>query len=192
MGEIKSALEIALERAEKIGKASKEDLERSRWEEEGRKIAVKFMNQELDLKEAVAAFAPEAIPHLIRAMTEVFARNIFLPREKDHWQSIEKALKGLQELKGTAILQVIENIRYLLQSYEQTRQQYLQQMKVRFQGQLNGLKQALAQQYGMNTAENVDVESLPEFQQEWMKISSEIDSQYDQQLQQLKSYLIEG
>ncbi len=189
MGEIKSALEIALERAEKIGKASKEDLERSKWEEEGRKLAVKFMNEGLDLKEAVSGYPPEAVSHLISAMSEVFARNIFLPREEEHWDSIEKAFKGFQEIKGTAALQLIENIRYLLQNYKQTREQYKQQVKARFQGQLNGFKQAIAQQYGMGMADNVDVEALPEFQQEWMKISAEIDSQYDQQLQQLKAYL---
>ncbi len=192
MGEIKSALEIALERAERIGKASKEELEQSRWKEEARKAAVKFMNGgegEVDLKEALSGFPPQAIPTAIETVSQVLARNIFLPREKEQWATIDRALKGLQQLKGSAVLQIIDNIRYLLQTYQQTREQYKEQLKMRFQGQIDGVKQALAQQYGMGVASRLDAEALPEFQQEWSKISGEIDSQFQQQLDQLKGYL---
>ena len=44
MGEIKSALEIALEKADKLGKLSKEELEAQKWEEEGKKKAVLLMS----------------------------------------------------------------------------------------------------------------------------------------------------
>ena len=50
MDRIPSALERALERVEKLGRASAEDLERSRLKEEGQKLAALYLNGEANLR----------------------------------------------------------------------------------------------------------------------------------------------
>ena len=82
MAEIKSALELALEKAEQYGRASKEDLRQDKFKEEGRQLAVRYLKEEdVDLKKELAAMPPEAQPAARQAMKEVFLRNIILPRE---------------------------------------------------------------------------------------------------------------
>ncbi len=46
MAEIKSALELALEKAEQYGRATKEDLLQDKYKEQGRQWAVKYLKEE--------------------------------------------------------------------------------------------------------------------------------------------------
>ncbi|MCK4604307.1 MAG: hypothetical protein KAU41_06355, partial [Deltaproteobacteria bacterium] len=118
-------------------------------------------------------------------------RNIVLPRDKDQWPGIKKALSGFVELKGSVANQIIPRIEQLMESYEQTRDQYHEQLKMQMQNHLGGIKQAISQQYGTAMASEIDVDSLPEFQKEWSRISSEITDQFEQQLIPLKAHLKE-
>ncbi len=189
MGEIKSALEIAMERADRIGKASKKELEESKWTEEGRRIAAKYLKNQAELKEELGKASPESLPVILKGVTEILLRNIVLPRQKEQWPDINRALDGIIEIKGSIANQVVDSIKQLLEAYEQTKDRYLEQLRLQMQGKLGGVQQAIAQQYGMGAASNIDVESLPEFQQEWSRISSEISEQFDQQLSQFKAYI---
>lgn len=190
MGEIKSALEIALERAEKIGKASKDEIEQEKWINAGKKIAARFINGELKgIKDGFGEIPPQNINKAIEGATEVLIRNIILPRDKYQWDNIKKAIEGIVELKGSTIRQVTDRILELLKMYEHSINQYQEQVKMQFQAKLGGYQQAIAQQYGAEVAANIDVEAIPEFQQEWSKIKSEIDSQFEQQLEQMKNFL---
>ncbi len=191
MGEIKSALEIALEKADKLGKLDKAELEAQKWMDEGRKIAAKYMNdpEQTDLRSQLSNVPPEHLSKILQGIMDVLLRNIILPREDEQWQLIKKAMNGIKDIKGSTAEQALAQMEQLLHAYQQTRNQYLEQVKAQMQGRLGDLKQAVAQQYGMDMAEQLDVETIPEFQQEWAKISSEIQSQFEQQLMPLKEYL---
>ena len=190
MGEIKSALEIAMEKAERLGKASREELEKERWQSKGKKIAAQYINGEIEsLRQELEKLSPGEIQEAISGAVEVLIRNIILPRDKYQWDNIKKAISGLTDLKGTSVRQVTDRIVELLKMYEHTVNQYQEQVKAQFQAKLGGLQQAIAQQYGQEVAANLDLEALPEFQQEWGKIRSEIDSQFEEQLNQMKTYL---
>ncbi len=190
MGEIKSALEIAMEKAERLGKASKEELEKERWQSKGKKIAAQYINGEIEsLRQELEKLPPGEIQEAISGAVEVLIRNIILPRDKFQWDNIKKAISGLTDLKGTSVRQVTDRIVELLKMYEHTVNQYQEQVKAQFQAKLGGLQQAIAQQYGQEVAANLDLEALPEFQQEWGKIRAEIDSQFEEQLNQMKAYL---
>ena len=49
MAEIKSALELALEKAEQYGRASREEMDVARYQEQGRQLAVQYLRGEGDL-----------------------------------------------------------------------------------------------------------------------------------------------
>ena len=192
MAEIRSAIEIAMEKADRLGSATKEELETKKWLDHGHRIVARYMQGEIeDLEAGLSDIPGNEKPLVLKGATEILLRNIVLPRDKDQWPVIKKALSGFVELKGSVVNQIIPRIEQLLKSYEQTRDQYQEQLKMQMQNQLGGIQQAISQQYDTAVAAEIDVNSLPEFQKEWSRISSEITDQFEQQLIPLKEYLKE-
>jgi hypothetical protein len=192
MTEIKSTIEIAMEKADSLGRATKEELDAEKLLDQGRRIAAKYLQGEIeDLQTSLSHVSKKELSSVLKGVTEILLRNIVLPRDKMQWPNIKKALKGFRDLKGSTANQIIPRITQLLESYEQTCNQYHEELKTQMQGQLMGVKQAISQQFGSAIASEIDVDSLPEFQKEWASISSEINDQFDQQLIPLKDYLKE-
>lgn len=190
MAEIKSSLEIALEKAEKIGRATHEEMEMERWLAQGRKLGAKYMNGAItELAESLKDIAPQALPSVLAGITDIFIRNIHLPRDTSQHDTIKRACSGLLQIKGNIIQQYLTYIDQLITQYDQVKNQYLQQLKAQMQMKLGSMKQAMAQQYGMAAASSLNVEMLPEFQKEWSDISSELNKQFGGQLEALKAYL---
>lgn len=190
MAEIKSSLEIALEKAAKMGRATQEEMDMERWLAQGRKLGARYMNAEItELAESLNGIAPQALPSVLAGISDIFLRNIHLPRDKSQQDDIKRACSGLLQIKGSIIQQYVTYIDQLITQYEQVKNQYLQQLKAQMQMKLGSMKQAMAQQYGMAAASSLNVEMLPEFQKEWSEISRELDNQFGGQLEALKAYL---
>lgn len=190
MAEIKSSLEIALEKAAKLGRATQEEMDREKWLTQGRKLAVQYMNGEItELAPYLKDMTPQGLSTVLEGITDVFLRNIRLPRHSDQKDAIKKACNGLLQIKGNVIQQTISYINQLISQYEHVKNQYLQQLKAQMEMKLATMKQAVAQQYGMTAASALNVEMLPEFQKEWSNISNELDKQFEAQLDTLKTYL---
>lgn len=192
MGEIRSSIEIAMEKADRLGRITKEDLETEKWLDCGHRIVATYMQGEIEgLTAGLSDISKKEMPLVLKGATEILLRNIVLPRDKDQWPGIKKALSGFVELKGSLVNQIIPRIEQLLKNYEQTRDQYREQLKMQMEDQLGGIRQTISQQYGTAIASQIDVNSLPEFQKEWSRISIEITDQFEQQLIPLKEYLKE-
>ncbi len=191
MAEIRSALEIALEKADRLGKASKEEINADKWLDEGKRTAARYLDQEgeQDLRELVSQAPPEGLTQVLKGASEVLLRNVVLPRDRDQVQVIKKALSGLVAIKGSTARQVASRIEELVEGYLQTRDHYYQQIKAQMQSRIGGVQQALAQQYGMGLPGELDLESMPEFQQEWANLTSQLREQFEEQLAPLKRYL---
>ncbi len=190
MGEIKSTLEIALEKAQRLGMASKEEIEAEKWIGKGQRMAAKYLEgDENDLRSMIAGVESDKIPAVLRGVSHILLRNTYLPRDHDQMKRIKKALEGLLQIKGSMAAQTVSQIEQIIESYFQTRQHYYQQMKAQIQSRLGGVQQALAQQYGMAMPEGIDPEAIPEFQQEWSKLDNELREQFENQLDTLKRYL---
>jgi hypothetical protein len=72
----------------------------------------------------------------------------------------------------------------ILDHYRQHKKEIRQQIEDAFRQQM---EQALAQQTGPNTLDmKVDPRMHPKFQEEWSKVKSNLDGQYNQALQQHK------
>jgi hypothetical protein len=190
MAEIKSSLEIALEKAEKMGRATQEEMEMERWLAQGRKLGARYMNGEItELAASLKDITPQALPTVLAGISDIFLRNIHLPRDTSQKETIKRACAGLLQIKGSVIQQYLTYIDQLITQYDQVKNQYLQQLKAQMQMKLGGMKQAIAQQYGMAVASSLNVEMLPEFQKEWSEISNELNNQFGGQLEALKAYL---
>ncbi len=191
MAEIKSALELALEKAEQYGKATKDDLLQDKFKEQGRQLAVQYLKEEdLDLEKALAALSPEAQSSARFAMREVFLRNIILPKDETIDPRQNKALEGLMvtatNKKGMTRLK--QEVDQLLQQFLMARNNAYQQLKNSFSQSLGNYTRALEAQ--LKSKVRLEVESLPEFQQEWRKFEGNLTTQFEPILENRKQQML--
>ncbi len=191
MADIKSALELALEKAEQYGRASKEDLLQDKFKEQGRQWAVQYLKEEeIDLEKELAALPPEAQPVARTAMKEVFLRNITLPKEEAIDSRLNKALEGILVVATNkkAMGRLQQEVNQLFQQFLMARNTALQQMKNSFMQTLGNYTRALEAQ--LKTKVRLEVENLPEFQQEWRKFEGNLISQFEPVLEDRKQQML--
>ena len=183
MAEIKSALELALEKAEQYGRASKEEMELARYQEQGRGLAVQFLRGEGDLAADLKSLPPQTQPAARLAIKEVFLRNLGLPRENAVDPRQDRALEGLLVAADNrqAMAQLQTELEQVLQQYLHFRSNALQQLKGRFAAGMGQQMQAQGRQ-----PMNVDVERLPQFQEEWLRFKGQLQQQFEPVMANLK------
>jgi hypothetical protein len=191
VAEIKSALELALEKAEQYGRATKEDLLQDKYKEQGRQWAVKYLKEEeVDLGKELAALSPEAQPLARVAMKEVFLRNITLPKEEVIDSRLNKALEGIMEVATNkkAMGRLQQEVDQLLQQFLMARNSALQQLKNSFMQTLGNYTRAMEAQ--LKSKVRLEVENLPEFQQEWRKFEGNLIDQFEPVLEDRKQQML--
>jgi hypothetical protein len=191
VAEIKSALELALEKAEQYGRASKEDLRQDRFKEQGRQWAVQFLKEEeVDLEKELAALAPEGQASARLAMKEVFLRNVILPKEETLDPRMLRAMDGvmLTATNQKAMTRLKQEVDQLLQQFLMARNSAYQQLKNSFMQTLGNYTRALEAQ--MQSKVSLEVENLPEFQQEWRKFEINLTTQFEPVLENRKQQML--
>lgn len=190
--EIKSTLEIALEKAEKIGKASKEELWLMSLEEEAQRLAAKFLREELeDFEEKIKNFLENKNPNekkvIIRGILKVLLRNVVLPQTEYQLKDSKKALTGLKILfkKIPEMDKLCKEIEKLITQYKSQKDAIYKELLKRFAAEVEMLEQAISEQLGAEV--HVDPESHPKFKEEWNKIKEKLDEEYLKQLEYLKN-----
>jgi hypothetical protein len=186
LAEIKSALELALEKAERYGKASPEEMAAAQYQEQGRQLAVQFLKGEGDLTAEVAKLAPEARAAALAAVKEVFLRNLALPRDGEPDERREQAMAGLALVAGNKreMAQLNAQLEQLLQQFHQIRANAVQQLKARFAQNLGQMERAVEAKYGQRV--RLEVEHLPQFQEEWRRFQGQLLDQFEPMLEDLK------
>lgn len=188
--EVKSAFEIAMEKVNEVGESTKE--ERLEWEyvPQGEQLGAKYIKEEFDLFSSLNQFSGDARKYVIKGAAGVLTRNIVLPRNEAAKKVNKKAMDAIKTLKTDKARTetVITQFRRLFEHYanqgEQQRKQALASLKSGFEERL----QEAAGKQGMAIAGKIDVEKQPQFQQEWHRMESQLDSQY---LKLLAEYKLE-
>lgn len=193
MGEMKSALERAMEKAEALGKASEEELRKWKYIPAGESLAAHYLNGEAHLIAELSRYDDSAQKYIIEGAKSILLRGIDLPRN-EHAKSINrKAMEGIKSLKRDNVL--IENVytkmRRLFNHYEkegeEQRRQAYESFKVDFEQRL---QRAIQQRTGSLGGIGVNVEGQPQFREEWRKILVQLDSQYYKLLEEYKQELM--
>jgi hypothetical protein len=186
LAEIKSALELALEKAEHYGRASAEEMAVAQYQEQGRQLAVQYLKGEGDLEADLKNLPSQAQAAAKLAIKEVFLRNIGLPRENAVDPRQDRAVEGLllvaDNQKTMARLQT--ELEQVLQQFLQIRSNALQQLKGRFAAGVGQMQRAIEAQYRQKV--NLDVEHLPQFQEEWRRFLGQLNDQFEPMLAGLK------
>jgi hypothetical protein len=187
MAEIKSALEMALERAERFGRASKEEMAEARYREQGQRLGVAFLKKEGDLEKELQAAPPEALPALRAGVKEVLLRNVALPRNGEPEPRLAQALEGLLLAADNpkAMARFKSEVEQLMNNFLQVRNSAFQQLKARFSASLGDYARALELQLRQKV--RLEVEHLPQFQDEWRKFMGQLQEQFEPLLEELKA-----
>ena len=192
MGDIKSALEIAMEKVEKLGKAT--DEERLKWKyiPEGGKLAARYLKQGCNLVVELSQYQENVRKYIIDGAEDILIRDINLPRDDLAKRKNKQAMDGLKTLKSdkVSVENVYSKLRRIFEHYreqgEQQRKQAYESLKTEFEARI---QEAIQQQLGSFAGIRVDVERQPQFQEEWHRIQAQLNSQYVMLLDEYKREL---
>lgn len=192
MSEMKSAWEKAMEKAEKLGKPSDEELRRIEHMPLGNKMAATYLSKEgYELDAELAKYkGAEVRKYVIQGAEEIFLRNIAFPNNEQAKQTVRKAMAGIRLLKENKkqLEAIFDRIDNLLNYYEQARQQAYTQFKQSFETRVQEASRALQQQPG--NAATIEAELQQHFQEEWRRISGQLDAQYKGALEEHKQQIL--
>jgi hypothetical protein len=192
MGDIKSALEIAMEKAEKIGKATDEERLKWKYVPEGERLAARYIKQDCNLVAELSQYEDNIKQYIIEGIADILIRNINLPNSNLAKRNNKRAMDGLKTVKSdkASVENVYSKMRRIFDHYvgegEQQRKQAYELLKAEFEAKI---KQALLQQLGSLVGIKIDVERQPQFQEEWRKVKTQLDSQYVKLLNEYKQEL---
>jgi hypothetical protein len=121
---------------------------------------------------------------------EIFLRNITLPHGERENYLTKRALSGIRIIKENKkqFDAIIEQINNIMSYYEQTRQHTFTQFKNDFEKKLKESGGMLQQMAG-NKA-NMEAQLQMQFQDEWRKVSQELDSKYEAALEEQKQMIM--
>jgi hypothetical protein len=193
MAEIKSTMDLVMERASRMGKASSDELEAENVKKQGMKLAAEFLDQKSDqLMEPLSGFAADQQMTVRKGMVEVLLRNIFLPKDEAAIERTARAAKGLVELGGGAgdLSAICAEIQNVLGQYHQHREQLKTQLEEQVKQQYEQLM--AQQQSGMGTEGGSPEMALQaRIKEEWTRLEGELVAQYNQAIEQHKKTLKE-
>ena len=191
MGEIRSAKEIAAERLKDIGEITEEDRLRWKFVPAGEKLGQRYMTERIDVDNELAKFDEKQLPFVKQGMTQSLLINFDLPRNETIEKRNRKVMEALMQIKqdkastAAALGQLQRLFDHYIQQGESQRAQAKQALKTKFE---QSLRQALKTQ-GKQYPTQMDVEQLPQFEEEWRRTQTQLEQQYVRSLDELKKYL---
>ena len=192
MGDIKSALEIAMEKVEKLEQATEEERLKWKYVPEGEKLAARYLREDCNLVIELGKYEEKVRRYIIEGAGDILIRNINLPKNDLAKGNNRRAMEGLKSLRSdkVAVENVYSKLRQIFNHYveqgEQQRKQAYEALKTEFEAKV---RQAMQQQLGLITGVKIDVEKQPQFQEEWRQMQTQLDSQYYKFLDDYKQEL---
>jgi len=195
MDRIKSAFEKAMERAEQFDEPGEE--QRLEWKllPEGQRLAGSFIKGQGSPFSTIEKAPPEHRSYLVKGMAEILVSNLQLPKTEGSQQTNTRVIEGLERLLADKppIKELLQRVRYVSDQYRQfglpQREQAYQQLKAQMEQQVT---EAMSRQMSPTAGPlRVNVETIPEFQQQWLAVSAQMDQQYEQHLEEYRKQLLE-
>ena len=126
MGDIKSALEIAMEKVSQMEDPTEEEKLQWKYVPEGEKLAGRYIKEKVNLLAELNNYDENIRKFIVDGATGILARNISLPINDHIKQTNKKVMDGLKIIKSdkVAVENVFSKIRYIFNHYaEQGKQQ---------------------------------------------------------------------
>lgn len=190
MAEIKSTMDLVMERAARMGKASGEEMRQEEAGKRGMQLAVEFMEGKLENPlQALKAEESSMQMAILKGMASAMLRNVFLPRDEGQQEKAGKAVQGILALEGgsRAFASICDELTNILGGYLQHREQLRGQLEEQIRQQLDAL---MAQQPEMKRMGlQIDPARHPRFQEEWSRVETQLNAQYNNALNQVKKQI---
>ena len=188
MGEMKSALDRAMERAEKLGKASPEELLRMESIPIGNTLAARYLRDagcDLDA-ELTKHKGSGGRKYIIEGVEAVFLSNIAFPTNERSKGTTKRAMEGIAVLKQSKkrVEEIAGQMEHLFSYYEQARHQAYAQLKESFEARMANSIRASELQPGAKGKPNIELH--PQFQEEWRRLVGQLNAQYEKALEEQK------
>ncbi len=190
MAEIRSTLEMVLERAARMEAEASDIFQNEEQEKKGMRLAAAYLRGEEPEIAAVLATSPaEDQPHIKKGIVISLLRNIVLPREKDEQTAAEKAMQGLLDLcrNNEELAPVFPEMKSILDRYLSHTEELRGQLEEQFAQQMAMMEQNLAQQTGTHT--KLHPSQHPKFAEEWQRIQTDLSEQYGRAIDQYKEHI---
>ncbi len=190
MTDMKSAFERAMEKAEKIGKATPDELKQMEAVPTGNQLAGRYMKEpDFDLAAAVDKYKGTGLRKpVIDGALEILVRYLTLTTGSVSREAVERAKKGILSLKESKKLvqDIFAQLDNLLNYYEQARQQLFNQMKQTYEQQMGQQMRPIGPQ-GRG-----DVTAQPQFREEMGRRLGELNRQYEQALEEQRQRIVKA
>ena len=193
MGEMKSAWQIAMEKADKLGKVSQDEINSIKYVPEGNRIASQFLQDEkTDLLSELAKYpAGDTTRFIKKGIDEILVRNIALPRNDEDARKTNRAMAGLRLIKDNK--KQLESIFGLINTLVNQYQVALQQTYGEFKKKAEVTIQQASRNPQPQRGNQMPLEQRLQLQlqEEWRAVHSELDAQYDKALDEHRRKILE-
>jgi hypothetical protein len=185
MAEIKSTLEMVMERAARMTAEVADTPQKDDTERRGMRTAASLLNGEsIDLMSYLKEQPSEEQMGVRSGMIRTLLRNIVLPREDSISESSLASLTSIQTLSGNSaeISTICNELEQILNQYGQHREQVKQQLDEAIRNQL---KQKLLEE-GQSVDDEMSINPAmhPQYQEEFTRMSADLNEQYNQAIEQ--------
>ncbi len=188
MAEIRSTMDMVMERAAKMAADSKENTVNDAAEKVGMRLAAEHLQKgDGSLMAVLKEQKQEDQLAILKGMSETLLRNIVLPRDEDLLESSMNALQCVAELSSGEVSNICSEIQQILTQYSQHKEQMMQQIDDAIRNQL---KQKLAEQ-GAELREDVTINPAmhPQYHEEVNRVLTDLNNQYNEALDQRKDMI---
>ena len=191
--EIKSALELALERTADI-KSDKGKLEEHDLLQTGKRIASKFLHpiedeEKIDLQAELKKYSGKQLEVIKKGIFDVIMSNLTLPSDEIDEKIMKRLEEALNILTGNKrqLSSVFQQLTQFFNQYLKNKQEIRSSLEQQFEPRLRQKEQAMAQKFGQEV--HLDAGQDPEFAEYLKKNFAELDNQYQEALEQMKGQL---
>lgn len=188
MAEIKSTLEMVMERAARMAAVSDSRPDDDDLVKTGMRLAAEFLNRKTPEPVAVLKDQEAGKQAAIRkGMLETLLRNVTLPRDENLKATGSLALQGIIGLGGASPVSTIcTELQQILEQYNQHKEQTTQQLEDAIRAQL---EQQLNRRGGQATKGSLNPAMHPQYKEEVARMLGDLNAQYTQALDQRKDMI---
>ncbi len=190
MGEIKSALELALERTNNV-QSNKKLIEKNNTIDEGRRTAFEYIEKSDitagTLEKKIKDADKGKQEWLKEGMFKVLISNLKLPENESSFEKINRIKDGFSAIAKNKkeIVLLFTQIEQLFKQYLENKNSIKENLNSNFARKLKEKEEILSKQLG--TQVNLKLESDPEYKEYLHKMTNQLDEQYHEVLIKIRT-----
>jgi hypothetical protein len=190
MAEIKSTMDMVMERAARMAAAAAPVSDNETLVKKGMRLAADFLGgKDVDLSTALSACPPAEQVEVGKGVAQTLLRNIVLPRTQELQTTGEKALQALLTLAGkkAEVTTICRELDQILKQYGQHKEQMTQQLEEAIKAQLE--QQAGARGQAGKVSANPAMH--PQYREELNRMLTGLNGQYNDAMDQRKAMILQ-